>query len=132
MEWCVISALMFLVQMPIISLVTFTHTLNTHSFTHIHAFAQHFRVHNAARIDLVQGPGLSQTHDLDCLFWSTTVTLHTGTLMDKSCWEVLCTVTHKCLRTYTSAQAHTKTLKVNGFCGCFSSSANIKDSLSPK
>ena len=48
-EWCVISALMFLVQMPIIFSVTFTHTpLNTHSFTRIHAFVQHCEVHNAA------------------------------------------------------------------------------------
>lgn len=83
MEWRVISALMFLVQMAIISLVTFTHTLK-HTFIHTHACLLRNTVvfTKVLTIDLVQGSGLSQTHDLVCLFWVRTVTLHTGTLID--------------------------------------------------
>lgn len=79
-----------------------SHTpLNTHSFTRIHGFAQHSaRWTMLLGIDLVKGSGLRQTHNL---FWVTTVTLHIGTLMDLSCWKVLCTITHKRTSTHTNA-----------------------------
>lgn len=103
-----------------------SHTpLNTHSFTRIHAFAQHCGVHNIAG-DWSWGRVRTQDqiHDSVCLFWVTTVTLHTGSLMDIFCWKLLCT------HNYPTAQAHTQMLEVNGFCGCFSSCAVIKEGQS--
>lgn len=46
----------------------------------------------------------------------------------------ICPVKYCCAHTYiyTSAWANSKMLKVNGFCGCFSSCSNIKDVPSSK
>lgn len=61
------------------------------------------------RIDLVQGSGLSKTHDSVCLFWVTTAKLHTGT---RDGYVLLEAVVHTYIQvhvhTYTSAQAHTQ------------------------
>lgn len=118
MEWCFISAGVSLVRIPIISLVTITYPLSTHSLTCIYAFAQLCRVHCAERDWFYIRVWVC----LKCM----SATLHAcALLMDVYCSALLCPITQNIL--CKSVQALTALLNV--FHGCFSTCANIKDSL---